>query len=141
MRPTVAATLGTLGDIELTTGDHAAASRCYSEALELAAELGFGDLVIENIEGLAVVAHVRGDGVAAMRLLGAAAASRARLQLRRKPAREIQVERVAMQEKEAARDSAETDWQLGAALETRDAVRYALGLQGTESAPASALQS
>jgi predicted ATPase/DNA-binding SARP family transcriptional activator len=141
MRPTIAATLGTLGDIELTTGDHAAASRCYSEALELAAELGFGDLVIENMEGLAVVAHVRGDGVAAMRLLGAAAASRARLQLRRKPAREIQVERVAMQEKEAARDSAETDWQLGAALETRDAVRYALGLQGTESAPASALQS
>jgi predicted ATPase/DNA-binding SARP family transcriptional activator len=129
MRPTVVAALGTLGDIERKAGDPAAAKRNYSEALDLAAVLGLGDLVIENIEGIALVAHAQGLGARALRLLAAATASRSRLQLPGRPARDFQLDEVVMTERNSGGDVAEADWRLGSGLAIRDAVRYALELQ------------
>ena len=129
MRPTVVAALGTLGDIELKSGNPVAARQHYAEALDLGAVLGLGDLVIENIEGMALVAHAQGLGARALRLLAAAAASRERMQLPGKPARDLQLDEVVRSERIAGGDAAEADWRLGSALVTRDAVRYALELQ------------
>ena len=129
MRPTVVAALGTLGDIELKAGNPVAAKQHYGEALDLGAVLGLGDLVIENIEGMALVAHAQGLGARALRLLAAAAASRERMQLPGKPARDLQLDQVVRSERIAGGDVAEADWRLGSALVIRDAVRYALELQ------------
>jgi predicted ATPase/DNA-binding SARP family transcriptional activator/Tfp pilus assembly protein PilF len=129
MRPTVVAALGTLGDIERKAGDPAAAKRHYSEALDLAAQLGLGDLVIENIEGIALVAHAQGLEARALRLLAAASASRKRLQLPGRPARDLQLDEVVRTERNTGGEVAEAEWRLGAALVIRDAVRYALELQ------------
>ena len=106
-----------------------AARQHYAEALDLGAVLGLGDLVIENIEGMALVAHAQGLSARALRLLGAAAASRERMQLPGKPARDLQLDEVVRSERIAGGDAAEADWRLGSALVTRDAVRYALELQ------------
>jgi len=91
--------------------------------------LGLGDLVIENIEGIALVAHAQGLRPRALRLLAAATASRKRLQLPGRPARAIQLDQIVKTEKNAGGDGAEADWRLGSALVIRDAVRYALELQ------------
>ena len=121
--------------IERGRGDPGAARRCYYESLELSSELGLGDLIIENFEGLGLVAHAQGDGVVAMRLLGAAAANRARLQLRPKPTREMQIEKVVSREQASARATADSEWRLGSALDTRSAVRYALEMAGALPSP------
>ena len=133
MRPTVVSALGTLGEIELKAGDAAAAKRNYSEALDMAAMLGLGDLIIENIEGMALVAHAQGFGGRALRLLAAATASRKRLQLPRKPARDLELDQVVKTERKAGGHAAEADWRLGSVLVVSDAVRYALEQQDVES--------
>ena len=129
MRPTVVACLETLGDIQLRSSDATGAEQSYRESLDLATGLGLDDLVLENIEGLAVVAHVQGSPSKAVRLIAAAAESRRRQHLPRKAWRRRFLESVASEAKQAVGNSAESDWRFGTALDLPAAVRYALEVQ------------
>lgn len=75
----IAFALGQLGFLALEAGDAGQAARLHAESLELGQELGATHQLMNALEGLAGAAAAQGASVRALRLAGAAAALRERV--------------------------------------------------------------
>jgi hypothetical protein len=116
-----ASSFHSLGDVELASGDFAAAGPAYVRALEIASSAGADRLVCYCIAGLAGVAADEDDQERAARLWGSAEAYEARLRfsMRWRTLYEERLAGLAQSQPEA--------YVAGRALDVGDAVDLALG--------------
>jgi len=131
-RVTAANIFDSLGRVNLLLGDHQAARRNYQESLELSQRFEDAINLAECIEGIALLAQAEGDALRTIRLIASANSIRTASGAQAMPDWRLHVNEglVAARAKAGSR-VADVEWQQGATMSVREAVRYASGEAAT----------
>lgn len=120
--------LDSMARVRLRSGETESARAFYREALAISVELANSVNIVVCLEGLALLALSDGDATRTMKLAAAAHAVRTMLGNEATPDWTGEVNNgVVIARAKLSREAADTAWQQGAAMNTQEAVDYALG--------------
>jgi len=124
----LATILDSVARVRLRSGETEAARALYREALSMSVELANSLNIVVCLEGLALLALADGDATRTVKLAAAANAVRTRLGNEATPDWTGEVNNgVVVARMKLGRQAADTAWQQGAAMNTQEAVDFAIG--------------